>query len=184
MGERIHRHFQRIGATPVRAARLRWPTPVRHVVPDPLPPPFPGDTMHLFGSFTERPRGPVVLEMELADGRTVRQRMEIDMEVDVAPAEDETAAAQSDLARLGAARRLAAVADRAQATALAVRYQLMSEWTNYLVVHVREAADKADGLPDLVKVPQVLAAGWHGIGTVHEHVALFRAELQRSRGLR
>ena len=176
MGERIHRHFQRIGATPVRAARLRWPAPVRHVVPDPLPPPFPGDTMHLFGSFTERPRGPVVLEMELADGRTIRQRMEIDMEVDVAPAEAETAAAQSDLARLGAARRLAAVADRAQATALAVRYQLMSEWTNYLVVHVREAADKADGLPDLVKVPQVLAAGWHGIGTVHEPVALFRAE--------
>ena len=173
MGERIHRHFQRIGATPVRAARLRWPAPVRHVVPDPLPPPFPGDTMHLFGSFTERPRGHVVLEMELVDGRTVRQRMEIDMEVDAAPAEDETAAAQSDLARLGAARRLATVADRAQATALAVRYQLMSEWTNYLVVHVREAADKADGLPDLVKVPQVLAAGWHGVGTVHEPVALF-----------
>ena len=171
MGERIHRHFQRIGATPVRAARLRWPAPVRHVVPDPLPPPFPGDTMHLFGSFTERPRGPVVLEMELADGRTVSQRMEIDMEVDAAPAEDETAATQSDLARLGAARRLAAVVDRAQATALAVRYQLMSEWTNYLVVHVREAADKADGLPDLVKVPQVLAAGWHGIGTVHEPAA-------------
>ena len=110
--------------------------------------------------------------MELADGRTVSQRME----VDAAPAEDETAAAQSDLARLGAARRLAAVADQAQATALAVRYQLMSEWTNYLVVHVREAADKADGLPDLIKVPQVLAAGWHGIGTVHEPVALFRAE--------
>ena len=176
MGERIHRHFQRIGATPVRAAHLRWPAPVRQVVPDPLPPPFPGDTMHLFGSFTERPRGDVVLEMELVDGRTVSQRMEIGMEVDAAPAEDETAAAQSDLARLGAARRLAAVADRAQATALAVRYQLMSEWTNYLVVHVRETADKADGLPDLVKVPQVLAAGWHGIGTVHEPVALFRAE--------
>ena len=99
MGERIHRHFQRIGATPVRAARLHWPAPVRHVVPDPLPPPFPGDTMHLFGSFAERPRGAVVLEMELADGRTVRQRMEIDAD----PAE--TAAAQSDLARLGAARR-------------------------------------------------------------------------------
>ena len=167
MGERIHRHFQRIGATPVLAARLRWPAPARRMVPDPPPPPYPGDTMHLFGSFAERPSGAVVLEMELADGRTVRQRMEIDAN----PAG--TAAAQSDLARLGAARRLAATADRAQATALAVRYQLMSEWTNYLVVHVREAADKADGLPDLVKVPQVLAAGWHGVGTVHEPVVLF-----------
>ena len=167
MGERIHRHFQRIGATPVLAARLCWPAPARHMVPDPPPPPYPGDTMHLFGSFAERPSGAVVLEMELADGRTVRQRMEIDAN----PAG--TAAAQSDLARLGAARRLAATTGRAEATALAVRYQLMSEWTNYLVVHVREAADKADGLPDLVKVPQVLAAGWHGIGTVHEPVVLF-----------
>ena len=167
MGERIHRHFQRIGATPVLAARLRWPAPARRMVPDPPPPPYPGDTMHLFGSFAERPSGAVVLEMELADGRTVRQRMEIDAN----PAGP--AAAQSDLARLGAARRLAAIADRAQAAALAVRYQLMSEWTNYLVVHVREAADKADGLPDLVKVPQVLAAGWHGTGTVHEPVMLF-----------
>jgi len=33
-----------------------------------------------------------------------------------------------------------------------------------LVVHVRADADKAAGLPSLVKV---LAAGWHGIGTVH-----------------
>jgi len=168
MGERIHRHFQRIVAAPVRAARLSWPAPVQHMVPDPPPPPFPGDTMHLFGSFTKRPRGAVVLEMELADGRTVSQRMEIT----AAPAETAGAksqpAAQSNLARLGAARRLATVDnDQAQATALAVRYQLMSEWTNYLVVHEREAADKATGLPDLVKVPQVLAAGWHGIGTVH-----------------
>ena len=165
MGERIHRHFQRIGATPVLAARLRWPAPVRHMTPDPPPPPYPGDTMHLFGSFAERPRGTVVLEMELADGRTVSQRMEIDAN----PAG--TAAVQSDLARLGAARRLAAVDDRAQATALAVRYQLMSEWTNYLVVHVREEADRATGLPDLVKVPQALAAGWHGVGTVYEAAA-------------
>ena len=166
MGERIHRHFQRIGATPVLAARVRWPAPVRHMTPDPPPPPFPGDTMHLFGSFAERPRGAVVLEMELADGRTVRQRMEIDAN----PAG--TAAVQSDLARLGAARRLAAIDDRAQATALAVRYQLMSEWTSYLVAHVREEADRATGLPDLVKVPQVLAAGWHGIGTVYESATL------------
>ena len=164
MSERIHRHFQRMGTTPVQAVRLRWPGPARNVVPAPLPPPFPGDTMHIFGSFAERPEGAVVLEMELADGNILRQRMEID----AVPAEAETAAAQSDLARLGASRRLAAIAEPEQATALAVRYQLMSEWTNYLVVHVREEADKADGLPDLVKVPQVLAAGWHGIGTVSD----------------
>ncbi len=77
-------------------------------------------------------------------------------------------AARSDLARMGAAQRLPAIGDEAAATELAVRYQLLSEWTDCLIVHVRAEADKADDLPTLVKVPQVLAAGWHGIGTVHD----------------
>ena len=165
MAERIHRHFQRILAPPARTARVVWPAPVRQTVPDPLPPPYPGDTMHLFGSFAERPCGPVTLELELADGRTLTQRMEVVPE----PTDDTVdgpSAVRSDVARMGAAQRLPAMADGAAATELAVRYQLLSEWTDYLVVHVRAEADKATDLPSLVKVPQVLAAGWHGIGTV------------------
>ena len=168
MADRIYRHFQRILTPLARAARVVWPAGVRQVVPDPLPPPYPGDTMHLFGTFAARPLGAVVLELELADGGTLRQRMEI------APAPDDTAAAtgmavaRSDLARIGAALRLPALADAAAATELAVRYQLVSEWTDYLVVHVRAEADKAPDLPELAKVPQVLAAGWHGTGTVRD----------------
>ena len=168
MADRIYRHFQRILTPLARAARVVWPAGVRQVVPDPLPPPYPGDTMHLFGTFAARPLGAVVLELELADGRTLRQRMEI------APAPDDTAAAagtavaRSDLARIGAALRLPALADAAAATELAVRYQLVSEWTDYLVVHVRAEYDKAPDLPELAKVPQVLAAGWHGTGTVRQ----------------
>ena len=168
MADRIYRHFQRILTPLARAARVVWPAGVRQMVPDPLPPPYPGDTMHLFGTFAARPLGAVVLELELADGGTLRQRMEI------APAPDDTAAAtgmavaRSDLARIGAALRLPALADAAAATELAVRYQLVSEWTDYLVVHVRAEADKAPDLPELAKVPQVLAAGWHGTGTVRD----------------
>ena len=168
MAQRIHRHFQRILAPPTRAARVVWPASALRTVPDRLPPPYPGDTMHLFGSFAERPCGPVALEIELADGRTITQRMEIGP----APAADAGAegaeAAQSDVARIAAAQRLPAIEDEAAATDLAVRYQLLSEWTDYLVVHVRAQADKADDLPALVKVPQMLAAGWHGVGTVRE----------------
>ena len=172
MAERIHRHFQRILAPPARTARVVWPAPVRQTVPDPLPPPYPGDTMHLFGSFAERPCGPVTLELELADGRTVTQRMEVGPEPTDDTAADGPSAVRSDVARMGAAQRLPAMADGAAATELAVRYQLLSEWTDYLVVHVRAEADKATDLPSLVKVPQVLAAGWHGIGTVlHDRAA-------------
>ena len=171
MAERIHRHFQRILAPPARTARVVWPAPIRQTVPDPLPPPYPGDTMHLFGSFAERPCGPVTLELELADGRTITQRMEVGPEPTDDTAADGPSAVRSDVARMGAAQRLPAMADQSAATELAVRYQLLSEWTDYLVVHVRAEADKATDLPSLVKVPQVLAAGWHGVGTVHDRAA-------------
>ena len=168
MAGRIHRHFQRILAPPARSARVTWPAPAQRAVPDPLPPPYPGDTMHLFGSFAERPQGPVVLELELSDGRTITHRMEVGaLPTDTADVE-RTSAARSDLARMGAAQRLPTINDEETATELAVRYQLLSEWTDYLVVHVRAEADKATELPSLVKVPQVIAAGWHGVGTVLE----------------
>ena len=170
MAGRIHRHFQRILAPPARSARVTWPAPAQRVVPDPLPPPYPGDTMHLFGSFAERPQGPVVLELELSDGRTITHRMEIGaLPTDTADVE-RTSAARSDLARMGTAQQLPTIDDEETATELAVRYQLLSEWTDYLVVHVRAEADKATELPSLVKVPQVVAAGWHGVGTVLEAV--------------
>jgi Ca-activated chloride channel family protein len=55
------------------------------------------------------------------------------------------------------------MSDAAAATDLAVRYQIMSPHTNYVVVDARAEHDKAGDLPALRKVPQTLAAGWHGI---------------------
>ena len=176
MAGRIHRHFQRILAPPAKRAQVMWPGPVRHAAPDPLPPPYPGDTLHLFGSFAERPDGPVVLELELADGRTVSHRLEIGAPPPRNAGGEGTNGARSDLARMGAARRLPAFDDEAAATEVAVRYQLVSEWTDCLVVHVRADADKAAELPSVVKVPQVLAAGWHGIGTLHDASPLSAAD--------
>ena len=168
MAGRIHRHFQRILAPPATHARAIWPGRVRHAVPDPLPPPYPGDTLHLFASFAERPHGEVVLDLELADGRILSHRLEIGPPPSGNADVEGASAIRSDLARMGAARRLPALDDETAATDLAVRYQLLSEWTDCLVVHVREEPDKANDLPSLVKVPQVLAAGWHGTGTVQD----------------
>lgn len=47
---------------------------------------------------------------------------------------------------------------------LALQYQLLSPFTNYLVVAERE--EKSGQLPELVKVPQMQAAGWAGAGAV------------------
>jgi len=160
MADRIHRHFQRILSPPAQQVRVHWPATPIHAVPNPPPPPFPGDTIHLFGWFKERPEGSVILEVELNDGRTLQHQLDIS-----SPSDNKTeeGALLSDLARMGAALRLKTIDDDARATEFAVRYQLVSQWTNCLVIHVRDDEDKADVLPTTVKIPQELAHGWHGI---------------------
>ena len=49
---------------------------------------------------------------------------------------------------------------------LALRYQLVTDETNFVLVHERTAAEKALEMPLLHKVPQMLAAGWGGSGSV------------------
>ena len=51
--------------------------------------------------------------------------------------------------------------------AIALHYRLVSPWTNWLVIDERSDKEKAEDLPTLRKVPQTMAAGSHGVGTVH-----------------
>ncbi len=50
--------------------------------------------------------------------------------------------------------------------ALGVKYQLMTQHTNYLAIDVKADDEKAGDLPALRKTPQMLAAGWVGSGTI------------------
>jgi Ca-activated chloride channel family protein len=47
-----------------------------------------------------------------------------------------------------------------------VAYELISEHTNFLLVHVREEGEKSKDMPELQKVAQMMAAGWGGVGSV------------------
>jgi Ca-activated chloride channel homolog len=49
---------------------------------------------------------------------------------------------------------------------LAVQYQLVTDETNFILVHERDASEKALEMPDAHKVPQMLPAGWGGTGSV------------------
>ncbi|MFO7783392.1 MAG: hypothetical protein R6V25_02070 [Desulfatiglandales bacterium] len=53
-----------------------------------------------------------------------------------------------------------------EAVELAVKYQIMSQYTNYLVVAPTTEDKKSRELPVLRKVPQMLAAGYGGTGTI------------------
>lgn len=52
------------------------------------------------------------------------------------------------------------------AQALAVTYKLVTDETNFILVHERADAEKAQDMPEAHKVPQMLAAGWGATGSV------------------
>ena len=49
---------------------------------------------------------------------------------------------------------------------LAVQYRLVTRQTNFILVHERVAAEQAQEMPTAHTVPQMLAAGWGGTGSV------------------
>ena len=175
MAGHVYRHFQRIYLPRAERVSLSWPAEPEEVESRRLNAVFSGDTVHVFARFRERPEGTVTLRAELTGGRRV------ELATDIRALESgEADAGLSTLARLGAAAKLRGLTARlidngepeehedvrARAVELATAYQLVSEVSNYLVLHVRADDEKAVDLPDLRKVRQTVAAGWHGLGSV------------------
>ena len=134
-----------------------WQSPPAHAL-------YAGDTLHLFARLPARPNRPPVLSWR-SSGKAAQ-----------ASARAVDSAAGGHVARLGAAAQLATMpgavpadaqgAAREQRLQLALRYQLVTDQTNLLLVHVREDAGKAVGLPDLVRIAPMQAAGWGATGSV------------------
>jgi len=72
----------------------------------------------------------------------------------------------SALTRMVGAKRVRDAATTEAAGQLAVKYQLVTEHTNLFMVIHRAADDKALGLPAPHQIQQMVAAGWHGMGSV------------------
>lgn len=154
MSEFVLSQFHRMRQQRVGKLRIEWPA--AHQWQTPLPETvFAGDTVHVFSGFDQMPTGEVRL---IAEGGN-------EIVTAITPMEN------AEVPRIAASRRLEeiaqAIAEKASgnlARDLALRYQLLSPWTNFLVI--AERADKAEELPELQKVPQMLAAGWGGVGKV------------------
>lgn len=160
MAERIVRHFRRIDQPGASGVQVDWGEVATRQSPAQIEALYAGDTLHLFGWLAARPAGPVTLRAQLADGRALVQR------VTSRDAEGCTPALQATLPRVAAWRRLREL-DGEAARALAVQYQLVTEYTSCVLVQTRAAEEQADTIPALRKVPQQLAAGWGGMGAVH-----------------
>ena len=163
MKDKIVRHFRRMYLPRADKVVLRWPQEPIQVIPRTIGPVYDGDTGHVFARFSEKPKGPVILAVTLADGSTLDQIINQD---DVqSPMVGDDLSGPGPLTRMAIGQSLNEL-DTTEATALAVRYQLISRHTNYLVVDVRAEGKLDQPLPVLRKVPQMLAAGWGGSGTV------------------
>ena len=91
----------------------------------------------------------------------------------------------ADLPRLAAALRLLESTQIAERAAFAVRYQLVTKETAYVLVDT--SASTGEALPESRPVPQMLAAGWGGSGAVmlgseSFDATYFSADLSPARG--
>lgn len=161
MAERITRHFKRIYLTQADIA-ICWPVEPVKTIPRDIGPVYDGDTLHAFACFDKQISGPVILEMTLADGRTFSQAAVLENGKNLMSGND----LPGPIARMAIHRSLTDEDEKA-AKGLAVKYQLVSPYTNYIVVDVRAEDKKGQDLPTLRKAPQMLAAGWGGMGRVY-----------------
>ena len=150
----IVRHFERL-RLPRAEGRVGWPSKIEWPRDGSPIHCFPGDTVNAFAVLGNTPEGAVCLRCASPTG---------DQEW-VAPLVAAPAEVAADLPRLVAASWLKQAREK-HALAIALRYQLVSEHTNFLVVLERAPVEAGDGLPELVVVPQMLAAGWGGTATV------------------
>lgn len=157
MAARIVRHFERIRQASTAQVQARWPVEPAWRLEGETGLLFSGDTLHVFAGTGSAPTGEFAVECALAEGGALRF---------AAPWQPAPDALAADLPRLVAARRMQAATDPEVAQSLALRYRLVSEHTHYLVVAERAEGQRAEGLPALAAVPQMLAAGWGGTGSV------------------
>ncbi|MDR1856424.1 MAG: VIT and VWA domain-containing protein [Desulfovibrio sp.] len=115
---------------------------------------FDGDTVHVFATFPK------------AQDRVPRLVWEEDGKAHEVAPDMVVATDNPDVRRLGGWRKVISAKTPKQAEKLALEYQLVTRWTSLFLVHVREGEEKAEGLPTLHQVPNMLAAGTHGVGSV------------------
>jgi Ca-activated chloride channel family protein len=157
MAERIERHFQRVRQGALRQLKVRWPgTAQWEVLPDTL---YPGDTAVLMAGGI---RGSVannagaILSWIDPSGQVCSAALHLR---DAGPELSQADA----MRRMIAAQRLPRL-DPTQACNWAVQYQLLTARTGLTIVKRRAAELGLDELPELRVVPQMLPAGWGGIG--------------------
>jgi len=162
MVEKIVRHFKRIYFPKAENVKIYWPGEPEKTVPEQVSTVYDGDTLHVYGWFKGKPEGDVQLRADLENGGALVQRAPLQSLVTNSFPTD----VPGTTARMAAAFEMRSMEEPKAIADLGVKYQLISSYTNYLAIDVKNEDEKAKDLPVLRKTPQMLAAGWGGSGTV------------------
>jgi Ca-activated chloride channel family protein len=133
----------------------QWVSPLGNAV-------FAGDSVTAFAWLGDTPKGTVQLVGTAAAGAAPEVIATANLANDLAAHLTESDA----LARVAAAAHIRSLGHAAEAVELAVAYQLVTDRTNFLLVHARAEGEAPTELPELHKVAQMLPAGWGGVGSV------------------
>jgi Ca-activated chloride channel family protein len=160
MAERVVRHFERMRAPRAKRVSVRWPEGAANITPSTIGAVFEGDTVVACARFDRSAmQGAAILEVETDRGEVMQQELAFGP----APLTDSPDGVTT-VARVVASTRLKTL-DPVEGLQVALRYRLVSPWTNWLVIATRTEEEKAQDMPALRKVPQTLAAGWGGVGS-------------------
>lgn len=158
-----------------RATRLQVAWPVSPLWTTQLPKAiFHDGTFHIYAGFSQPLAGDIKLTYSLDAERRVQEVAH------VSPWEGKPAS----LTRIAIAKRIQEMGrpmrmTNEQLANLAVQYNLATEYTHYLIVHERAEGERADDLPEIRQVKQMLAAGWGGSGTVMARIGAKPAVMAR-----
>ncbi|WP_423708759.1 VIT and vWA domain-containing protein [Undibacterium sp. WLX3042] len=157
----VLRMFNRLRSPHVDNVRCVWPencTPVW--TSESTSSVFEGDTYHVFALFEQKPEGVIRLQGQRAGSTSVDELGTIDL----------SSATTSDhqLSRVAANARLNASSligpNSTEAEKIALDYQLVTEQTNFLLIHERPESEKASDMPALYQVKHMIPAGHSGMG--------------------
>ena len=168
----IVRMFNRLRSPAITKVSVQWPegfTPKVLTKVDSTA--FDGDTLHASAWFSKKPNGRITLLGQLVGQDTIQELGSVEI--------NQTPATSTALSRLAAAGHMQHLAGATKATKLALDYQLVTEHTNFLMLHERSAEDKATNMPELHKVKQMLPAGWGGAGLDQVQLSMSLASYSR-----
>jgi Ca-activated chloride channel homolog len=166
MAERIERHFERMLQHRSDTIKIEWPVDPEVTTPSKVSTAYSGDTVHVMGWFRDKPEGDVSLTLSFGEAAPVSQSAMIEHPSSHAP--DTASELPPSLTRIAAGYRLATTRSPSAGAIQAVQYQLMSQWTNYLIIDQRVDKEAAADLLLIKSIPLPHPAGSHGFGSVQK----------------